>query len=249
MALSVDEIAIDVDVRYIEWDQIVLSDPMLRLYSLVFLLGALSASGPLWSQDNWNPDYNADGIITSADLTGFLTAWQMPVDSIVKSAWEVNCDAMMEGGVPLDSVEFRVAAMDIQLRENANGEWELDTAWVDQTWVVTNIPVEFNHVRFFGPTPFVTGQVSYHPVSDSYIWYMEFNESLTFTPEDNPLGQLQEEGWFQNLYVFEELNPHQLSMLLPHDGQWTLGPRYQGGDFGVETWTVLDYSVTFLGTP
>ena len=66
---------------------------MHRLYSLVFLLGVLSASGPLWSQDNWNPAYNADGIITSADLTGFLTAWQMPVDSVVKSAWEVNCDA------------------------------------------------------------------------------------------------------------------------------------------------------------
>ena len=222
---------------------------MNRLLRHLLLLSLLGACVPSWSQGGWNPDYNGDGTITASDLTGFLTAWEMSVDSIVKSAWEIHCDDMMEGLVPLDSVEFTLAAMDIQLREDSTGEMQLDTAWVDQTWMITNIPIEFNHVRFFGPTPFVTGQVSYHPVTDSYLWYMEFNESLLFTPEDNPLGELQAVGWFQNIYVFEELFPHAGSILFPYDGRWELGPRYQGGDYGTETWTVLDSSVTFHGTP
>ena len=222
---------------------------MNRLLRHLLLLSLLGACVPSWSQGGWNPDYNGDGTITASDLTGFLTAWEMSVDSIVKSAWEIHCDDMMEGLVPLDSVEFTLAAMDIQLREDSTGEMQLDTAWVDQTWMITNIPIEFNHVRFFGPTPFVTGQVSYHPVTDSYLWYMEFNESLLFTPEDNPLGELQADGWFQNIYVFEELFPHAGSILFPYDGRWELGPRYQGGDYGTGTWTVLDYSVTFHGTP
>ena len=216
--------------------------------ALLLLCGILF-SAPSQGQVTWNPDYDGDGVITSVDLTGFLTAWEMGVATLVKSAWEVHCDRMMEGLVPLDSVEFTLAAMDIQLREDSTGEMQLDTAWVDQRWVITNIPIEFNHVRFFGPTPFVTGQVSYHPVTDSYLWYMEFNESLLFTPEDNRLGELQEEGWFQNIYVFEELFPHATSILLPYGETWHLGPRYGGGDYGTETWTVLEYSVTFHGMP
>ena len=136
-----------------------------------------------------------------------------------------------------------------ELREDSLGQWQLDTVWVDQSWMVTNIPVELNHVRFFAPTPFVTGQISYHPEDDSYIWYMEFNESLTFTPEDNMLAELQEEGWFQNLYVFEELAPFAQSILLPHDGTWFLGPRFNGAEEFEETWTVLDFSVHFHGAP
>ena len=195
------------------------------------------------------PDYNGDGFISTPDLTGFLTAWEMYVDSVVPGAWEVTCDAIMAGLVPLDSVEFHLAAMDIQLRPDGNGLEVLDTAWVDQRWMVTNIPVELNHVRFFAPTPFVTGQVSYHPEDDSYIWYMEFYESLAITPDNNPLGALQEDGWFQDLYVFEELMPLAPSILLPHQGDWYLGPRYQGETYGTETWTVLDFSIRFHGTP
>ena len=212
---------------------------------LIAVFMALPSDG----QGVWNPDYNGDGIVTSADLTGFLTAWEQSVDSIIKYPWEVHCDALMEGEVPVDSVGFTLAAMDVQLRENQEGDFELDTAWVDQTWMVTNIPVEFNHVRFFAPTPFVTGQVSYHPDTDSYIWYMEFNESLAMTPEDNPMGELQEEGWFENIFVFEELFPHEESILLPHEGDWHLAPRYTGGGYGDYTWTVLDFSVAFYGTP
>ena len=195
------------------------------------------------------PDYNGDGFISTPDLTGFLTAWEMYVDSVVPGAWEVTCDAMMEGLVPLDSVEFHLAAIDIQLRPDSDGVEVLDTAWVDQRWMVTNIPVELNHVRFFAPTPFVTGQVSYHPEDDSYIWYMEFYESLAITPDNNPLGALQEDGWFQDLYVFEELMPLAPSILLPHQGDWYLGPRYQGEAYGTETWTVLDFSIRFHGAP
>ena len=209
------------------------------------LLFCLCASAPSHAQGFWNPDYNGDGVITAADLTGFLTAWQMPVDSVVKSGWEVHCDQMMDGMVPLDSAEFMLAAMDIQLRADSSGAMQLDTVWVDQTWMITNIPVEFNHVRFFGSTPFVTGQISYHPFTDSYVWYMEFNESLFFTPDDNPLGELQAQGWFQNIYVFEELFPHAESILLPYGQRWELAPRYSGNVEGMETWTVLDYSVTF----
>ena len=76
---------------------------MNRLLRHVFLLCLLGVCAPSWSQGSWNPDYNGDGIITASDLTGFLTAWEMAVDSIVKSAWEVYCDDMMEGLVPLDS--------------------------------------------------------------------------------------------------------------------------------------------------
>lgn len=217
-----------------------------RLFPVLF---CLCIADPSHAQGFWNPDYNGDGVIASADLTGFLTAWQMPVDSIVKSGWEVFCDQVMDGTVPLDSVEFTLAAVDIQLREDSSGSMQLDTAWVDQTWVITNIPIEFNHVRFFGPTPFVTGQISYHPVTDSYLWYMEFNESLLFTPDENPLGRLQEQGWFQNIYVFEELFPHAESILLSFGEKWELAPRYSGNEEGIETWTVLDYSVVFHGTP
>ena len=39
---------------------------------------------PSDGQGVWNPDYNGDGIVTSADLTGFLTAWEQSVDSIIK---------------------------------------------------------------------------------------------------------------------------------------------------------------------
>ena len=200
-------------------------------------------------QGTWMPDYDGNGWITTADLTGFLSAWEMQVDQVARGAWEVQCDDLMEGGVPLDSVEFKLAAMDIQLRADSLGVESLDTVWVDQTWMVTNIPVELNHVRFFAPTPFVTGQVSYHPEEDSYIWYMEFNESLAITPDENPLGQLQEDGWFENLYVFEELMPFQESLLLRHGDAWHLGPRYTGGAYGTETWTVLDFSIQFHGTP
>lgn len=217
----------------------------IRWVVVAFVL--LGLGQDLHGQTGWNPDYNQDGLITSADLTGFLTAWQMPVDSVVVSAWRIHCDQAMEGEVPLDSVTFTLAAMDIQLRENQEGEEVLDTAWVDQSWVITNIPVEFNHIRFFGPTPFVTGQISYHPDTDSYLWYMEFNESTVLNPEDNPLGDLQDDGWFQNIYVFEELFPHAPSVLSPHGEGWFLTPRYSG--YGSETWTVLDYSVTFHGTP
>lgn len=136
---------------------------------LGLVLSAMVMGFSSFGQSVWNPDYNGDGVVSAADLTGFLTAWEQPVDSVVRSAWEVHCDAMMVGEVPLDSVEFTLSAMDIQLRENQDGAFVLDTAWVDQTWMITNIPIEFNHVRFFGPTPFVTGQVSYHPDSDSYI--------------------------------------------------------------------------------
>lgn len=195
------------------------------------------------------PDYNGDGFISTPDLTGFLTVWEMQVDAVVPGAWEVACDALMAGSIPLDSVAFHLAAMDIQLRPDGNGGEVLDTAWVSQSWLVTNIPVELNHVRFFGPTPFVTGQVSYHPEDDSYIWYMEFYESLALTPENNPLGVLQEEGWFQDLYVFEELSPNAQSILLPHEETWYLGPRYSGDNYGTETWTVLDFSIRFFGTP
>lgn len=195
------------------------------------------------------PDYDGNGYISTPDLTGFLTAWEMEVDSVVRGSWEVHCDDLMEGSVPLDSVEFSIAAMDIQLRTDSLGNEVLDTAWVDQRWMITNIPVELNHVRFFAPTPFVTGQISYHPQDDSYVWYMEFNESLALTPENNPLGGLQEDGWFENLYVFEELAPYSESMLLSHDGTWYLGPRYAGGAYGTETWTVLDFSIRFHGTP
>jgi hypothetical protein len=201
------------------------------------------------AQGSWMPDYNGDGFISTPDLTGFLTAWEMYVDSVVPGAWEVACDAMMEGNIPLDSVEFHLAAIDIQLRPDSSGVEVLDTAWVDQSWMVTNIPVELNHVRFFAPTPFVTGQVSYHPEDDSYIWYMEFYESLSITPENNPLGVLQEEGWFQDLYVFEELAPQAHSILLPYQGDWYLGPRYSGDVYGTETWTVLDFGIRFHGTP
>lgn len=214
---------------------------------LGLVLGAMVMGFSSFGQSVWNPDYNGDGVVSAADLTGFLTAWEQPVDSVVRSAWEVHCDAMMVGEVPLDSVEFTLSAMDIQLRENQDGAFVLDTAWVDQTWMITNIPIEFNHVRFFGPTPFVTGQVSYHPDSDSYIWYMEFNESLFFTPGDNQLGELQAEGWFDNIYVFEDLMPFQSSIMLPYGEAWHLGPRFSGGDYGLETWTVLDFSVTFHG--
>ena len=215
--------------------------------------GAVAASfllffGPAASaQSGWSPDYNQDGVISAADLTGFLTAWEMPVDSVHVSAWEIHCDRAMQGLVPLDSVTYTLAAMDIQLRENEQGEEVLDTAWVDQQWVITNIPVEFNHIRFFGPTPFVTGQISYHPDTDSYLWYMEFNESTVLNPENNRLGELQDDGWFQNIYVFEELIPHAPSILAPHGDQWFLSPRYSG--YGNATWTVLDYSVTFHGAP
>ncbi len=209
------------------------------------LLFCFCASAPSFAQGSWNPDYNADGVISAADLTGFLTAWQMPADSVVKSGWEIHCDQMMAGMVSLDSVEFMLAAMDIQLRADSSGTMQLDTVWVDQSWMVTNIPIEFNHVRFFGSTPFVTGQISYHPFTDSYLWYMEFNESLLFTPVGNPLGELQAEGWFQNIYVFEELFPHAESILLPYGQKWELAPRYSGNEEGIETWTVLDYSVTF----
>ncbi len=94
----------------------------------------------------------------------------------------------MDGAVPLDSVEFHIAAIDIQLRPDSAGNEVLDTAWVDQSWMVTNIPVELNHVRFFAPTPFVTGQISYHPEEDSYIWYMEFNERPRLDPRGQSLG-------------------------------------------------------------
>lgn len=208
----------------------------------------LSLSPSVLAQNVWMPDYDGNGFISVPDLTGFLTAWEMEVDSIVSGAWEVHCDAMMEGEVPLDSVEFRLAAMDIQLRTDSSGNEVLDTAWVDQRWMITNIPVEFNHVRFFGPTPFVTGQVSYHPDGDEYMWYMEFYESLLFTPDNNPLGVLQEDGWFQDLYVFEELAPHAQSILIPHEDTWYLGPRYTGYTYGTETWTVLDFSIKFYGT-
>lgn len=201
------------------------------------------------AQNVWMPDYDGNGFVSTPDLTGFLTAWEMSVDSIVKGAWELECDAIMEGLVPLDSVEFHLAAMDIQLRTDSMGAELLDTAWVDQRWMITNIPVELNHVRFFGPTPFVTGQISYHPEDDSYIWYMEFYESLFLTPTNNPLGALQEEGWFQDLYVFEELQPREQSILLPYADTWYLAPRYAGGTYGTETWTVLDFSIQFHGTP
>lgn len=200
-------------------------------------------------QGTWMPDYDGNGFISAPDLTGFLTAWEMQVDSFVRGAWEVECDRLMEGQVPLDSVEFRIAAMDIQLRPDGAGGEVLDTAWVDQRWIVTNIPVELNHVRFFATTPFVTGQVSYHPQDDSYIWYMEFNESLLTNPDHNPLGALQAEGWFQDLYVFEELPPLATSILLAHGEAWYLGPRYTGETFGTETWTVLDFSIRFMGSP
>lgn len=209
----------------------------------IFLCLASGVSG----QAAWNPDYNGDGQVTAADLTGFLTAWEMSTDSLVSSAWKVHCDRAMEGEVPLDSVTFTLAAMDIQLREDSTGTSVLDTAWVDQTWVITNIPVEFNHIRFFGETPFVTGQISYHPDVDGYLWYMEFNESTVLTPDHNPLGELQDEGWFQNIYVFEDLLPFAESVLAPHGGAWHLAPRYTG--YLQETWTVLDFSVTFHGTP
>ena len=213
-----------------------------------FLAGILVwICAPAQGQSGWNPDYNNDGVITAADLTGFLTAWEMPVDSVVRSAWEIHCDQAMDGQVPLDSVTFTLAAMDIQLRDDGSGEPVLDTAWVDQEWVITNIPVEFNHIRFFGPTPFVTGQISYHPDSDSYLWYMEFNESTVLNPEDNRLGELQDDGWFQNIYVFEELFPYQPSVLAPHGETWYLSPRYSG--YANATWTVLDFSVTFHGAP
>lgn len=213
------------------------------------LLVCLCVSQAAGAQGTWMPDYNADGFISTPDLTGFLTAWEMQVDSVVRGSWEVLCDQMMEGGVPLDSVEFHVAAMDIQLRLDSAGAEILDTAWVDQSWMVTNIPVELNHVRFFAPTPFVTGQVSYHPEDDSYIWYMEFNESLATNPQNNPLGALQEDGWFQGLYVFEELMPFGQSVMLPHQGDWYMGPRYAGYGEVMETWTVLDFSIRFHGTP
>ena len=209
----------------------------------IFLCLVSGVSG----QAAWNPDYNEDGQVTAADLTGFLTAWEMSTDSLVSSAWKVHCDRAMEGEVPLDSVTFTLAAMDIQLREDSTGTSVLDTAWVDQTWVITNIPVEFNHIRFFGATPFVTGQISYHPDVDGYLWYMEFNESTVLTPDNNPLGELQDEGWFQNIYVFEDLLPFAESVLAPHGGAWHLAPRYTG--YLQETWTVLDFSVTFHGTP
>ena len=209
------------------------------------VLSSVTANG----QEVWMPDYDGDGFVSTPDLIGFLTAWESHTASFVRGSWEVHCDALMEGDVPLDSVEFRIAAFDIQLREDSLGQWQLDTVWVDQSWMVTNIPVELNHVRFFAPTPFVTGQISYHPEDDSYIWYMEFNESLTFTPEDNMLAELQEEGWFQNLYVFEELAPFAQSILLPHDGTWFLGPRFNGAEEFEETWTVLDFSVHFHGAP
>lgn len=195
------------------------------------------------------PDYDGNGFISAPDLTGFLTSWQMHVDSILRGPWERECDAMMAGLVPLDSVEFTLAAMDVQWRIDSNGVGALDTAWVDQTWMVTNIPVELNHVRFFAPTPFVTGQVSYHPEDDHYIWYMEFYESLLLTPDNNPLGELQEDGWFQDLYVFEDLAPMARSILLPYEEEWILGPRYTGTNFGTETWTVLDFSIQFHGEP
>ena len=209
----------------------------------IFLCLVSGVSG----QAVWNPDYNGDGQVTAADLTGFLTAWEMSTDSLVSSAWKVHCDRAMEGEVPLDSVTFTLAAMDIQLREDSTGTSVLDTAWVDQTWVITNIPVEFNHIRFFGATPFVTGQISYHPDVDGYLWYMEFNESTVLTPDNNPLGELQDEGWFQNIYVFEDLLPFAESVLAPYGGGWHLAPRYTG--YLEETWTVLDFSVTFHGTP
>ena len=95
------------------------------------------------------PDYDGNGFISTPDLTGFLTAWEMQVDSVVRGSWEVHCDALMDGAVPLDSVEFHIAAIDIQLRPDSAGNEVLDTAWVDQSWMVTNIPVELNHVRFF----------------------------------------------------------------------------------------------------
>ena len=209
----------------------------------IFLCLVSGVSG----QAAWNPDYNEDGQVTAADLTGFLTAWEMSTDSLVSSAWKVHCDRAMEGEVPLDSVTFTLAAMDIQLREDSTGTSVLDTAWVDQTWVITNIPVEFNHIRFFGATPFVTGQISYHPDVDGYLWYMEFNESTVLTPDNNPLGELQDEGWFQNIYVFEDLLPFAESVLAPHGGAWHLAPRYTG--YLQETWTVMDFSVTFHGTP
>ena len=209
----------------------------------IFLCLVSGVSG----QATWNPDYNGDGQVTAADLTGFLTAWEMSTDSLVSSAWKVHCDRAMEGEVPLDSVTFTLAAMDIQLRDDSTGTSVLDTAWVDQTWVITNIPVEFNHIRFFGATPFVTGQISYHPDVDGYLWYMEFNESTVLTPDNNPLGELQDEGWFQNIYVFEDLLPFAESVLAPHGGGWHLAPRYTG--YLQETWTVLDFSVTFHGTP
>ena len=100
---------------------------MNRLLRYVLLLCVFGVCAPSWSQGSWNPDYNGDGIITATDLTGFLTSWEMSVDSIVKSAWEVHCDDMMEGLVPLDSVELTLAAMDIQLREDSTGEMVLDT--------------------------------------------------------------------------------------------------------------------------
>lgn len=211
---------------------------------LLLLLGPLAGA-----QTVWMPDYDGNGFISTPDLTGFLTAWEMPVDSIVKGAWELECDAIMMGLVPLDSVEFHLAAFDIQLRTDTAGMSFLDTAWVDQRWMITNIPVELNHVRFFGPTPFVTGQISYHPEDDSYIWYMEFYESLLLTPENNPLGVLQEDGWFQDLYIFEELVPRAQSVLLPFGPSWHLAPRYTGETYGTETWTVIDFSVEFHGTP
>lgn len=201
------------------------------------------------AQGSWMPDYDGNGFISVPDLTGFLTAWEMHVDSVVPGAWEAHCDALMEGEVPLDSVEFRLVARDIQWQPDGFGGEQLDTAWVEQAWMVTNIPVELNHVRFFAPTPFVTGQISYHPEDDSYLWYVEFNESLALTPHHNPLGELQAEGWFQDLYVFEELFPHQPSILLPYVDGWYLGPRYSGDSYGTETWTVMDFSVHFYGSP
>jgi hypothetical protein len=78
---------------------------------------------------------------------------------------------------------------------------------------------------------------------------MEFYESLLLTPENNPLGALQEDGWFQDLYIFEELVPRAQSVLLPFGPSWHLAPRYTGETYGTETWTVIDFSVEFHGTP
>ena len=64
------------------------------------------------------------------------------------------------------------------------------------------------------------------------------NESLLFTPEDNRL-ELQEEVVPEHLCP-EELFPHATSILLPYGETRHLGPRYGGGDYGTETWTVLN---------
>ena len=46
--------------------------------ALLLLCGIL-LSAPSQGQVTWNPDYNGDGVITAADLTGFLMAWEMGV--------------------------------------------------------------------------------------------------------------------------------------------------------------------------